>query len=229
MPPPHPKKRKLGASSTTPAVAEIVFDTDARQDYLSGFHKRKLQRAKHAQEIAEKKAKEEKREQRRKIREDRRAEFERAIEENKAMMREINSTAADSEDGSSSGSEEDEDEEWEGIAEPPPVDYEAEYIDEDKYTTVTVEELDPSKEGLRKAHDGEGEGGGESGGEEVEKKKEEEGSKLKKKRPWANKNNTDKPKRKKKKFRYENKAERRVTKLKERSGNKRQAKERRGK
>ncbi|KAK2751908.1 hypothetical protein FQN55_008650 [Onygenales sp. PD_40] len=228
MPPPHPKKRKLGAS--TPAVAEIVFDTDARQDYLSGFHKRKVQRAKHAQEIAEKKAKEEKREQRRKIREDRRAEFERAIEENKAVMREISNTAADLEDGSSSGSEEDEDGEWQGIAEPPPIDYEAEYIDEDKYTTVTVEELDPSKEGLRKAHNGEGEGEGEGEGDEAEvqeEKKKEEGSKPKK-RPWA-KNNTDKPKKKKKKFRYENKAERRVTKLKERSGNKRQAKERRGK
>lgn len=45
----------------------------------------------------------------------------------------------------------DEDGEWEGFAEPLPVDYEAEYIDEDKYTTVTVEEMDPSREGFFKS------------------------------------------------------------------------------
>lgn len=37
-----------------------MFDPAARQEYLTGFHKRKLQRAKHAQEIAEKRAREEK-------------------------------------------------------------------------------------------------------------------------------------------------------------------------
>lgn len=57
------KRRKLAG----PPVEEILFDNDARQDYLTGFHKRKLQRVKHAQEIAEKKAKEERREMRRKV------------------------------------------------------------------------------------------------------------------------------------------------------------------
>ena len=42
------------------AIEEISFDIDAREDYLTGFHKRKLQRIKHAQEEAAKKAKEDK-------------------------------------------------------------------------------------------------------------------------------------------------------------------------
>jgi hypothetical protein len=64
MAPPPSKRRKV--ARPTP-VEEVTFDLDARHDYLTGFHKRKLQRAKHAQEIAERKAKEEKREQRRKV------------------------------------------------------------------------------------------------------------------------------------------------------------------
>ena len=36
-------------------IEEIVFDTAAREDYLTGFHKRKLERARHAQEVAVKK------------------------------------------------------------------------------------------------------------------------------------------------------------------------------
>ena len=45
---PPPKRRK----SKVPEVEEISFDFTARQDYLTGFHKRKLQRAKHAKEQA---------------------------------------------------------------------------------------------------------------------------------------------------------------------------------
>lgn len=52
MPPPV-KKRK------TQAVEEITFDTTDRQDFLTGFHKRKLQRAKHAQNVATKREREE--------------------------------------------------------------------------------------------------------------------------------------------------------------------------
>jgi hypothetical protein len=51
---PPSKKRKI-----TSAVEEINFDFDARADFLTGFHKRKVQRAKQAQEEAVKKAKEE--------------------------------------------------------------------------------------------------------------------------------------------------------------------------
>lgn len=50
--PPPSKKRKYG-------VEEVSFDFDARQEYLTGFHKRKQQRIKLAQEEAAKKAREE--------------------------------------------------------------------------------------------------------------------------------------------------------------------------
>jgi ribosomal RNA-processing protein 17 len=51
---PHPsKKRKYG-------VEQVAFDFDARNEYLTGFHKRKQQRIKLAQEEAAKKEREEK-------------------------------------------------------------------------------------------------------------------------------------------------------------------------
>lgn len=51
---PLPKKRRKRDATTE----EIPFDFDARQDYLTGFHKRKLQRIKLAKEQAVKKEKE---------------------------------------------------------------------------------------------------------------------------------------------------------------------------
>jgi ribosomal RNA-processing protein 17 len=59
---PQVKRRKVAS-----AVEEISFDPTARHDFLTGFHKRKQQRIKLAQEYAEKKAREEKREERRKV------------------------------------------------------------------------------------------------------------------------------------------------------------------
>lgn len=58
----YPKKRKL-----TPKVEEVNFDPDARQEWLTGFHKRKVQRAKNAQEVAIQKMKEEKRHDRARV------------------------------------------------------------------------------------------------------------------------------------------------------------------
>ena len=52
--PPPSKKRK-----TDHKIEEISFDFDARADYLTGFHKRKVQRATRAKAEAEKKAREE--------------------------------------------------------------------------------------------------------------------------------------------------------------------------
>lgn len=60
---PHVKKRKLA-----PPVEEITFDTDARQQFLTGFHKRKVARARHAQEVAAKRAREERLQDRKMVR-----------------------------------------------------------------------------------------------------------------------------------------------------------------
>ena len=55
MVPPN-KKRKI----TVTAPEKIDFDPAAREEYLTGFHKRKAARQKHAQEEAAKREKEEK-------------------------------------------------------------------------------------------------------------------------------------------------------------------------
>lgn len=61
--PPPSKKRKIEHR-----IEEIAFDNDARADYLTGFHKRKVARAKMAVVEAEKRAKEERVEMRRQVR-----------------------------------------------------------------------------------------------------------------------------------------------------------------
>lgn len=61
--PPQLKKRKIEHT-----IEEINFDNDARQEYLTGFHKRKQQRIKRAQEEAQKREKEERREMRKQVR-----------------------------------------------------------------------------------------------------------------------------------------------------------------
>lgn len=125
-------------------------------------------------------------------------------------------------EGEASGS----DNEWSGIPdpEPPPIDHEAEYIDEDKYTTVTVEAMDVTREGLFKA-------GQEEAGENEELDADVlEEPASEKKRKWTKdkpKDAAHKTKKKKRNFRYESKAERKATRHKERSKNKKQARERR--
>jgi len=63
MAPPSNKRRKVN----TTAVEEVKFDFDARADYLTGFHKRKVARIKQAQEQAKKKEKEERRVEREEV------------------------------------------------------------------------------------------------------------------------------------------------------------------
>lgn len=67
MPAPPSKRRKVAPGKTAP-VQEVTFDLNARHEFLTGFRKRKQQRAKHAQEVAERKAREEKNEHRKKVR-----------------------------------------------------------------------------------------------------------------------------------------------------------------
>lgn len=62
--PPPNKKRKI----KTVHEEKIDFDLAAREEYLTGFHKRKLARRKHAEDEAAKKEKEEKLRFRREVR-----------------------------------------------------------------------------------------------------------------------------------------------------------------
>lgn len=227
------------------AVEEVTFDPSAREEYLTGFHKRKLERAKHAREVAEKKARAEKIDERRRVshihitfaflnalcllfnqlREERKADIQRHVQEVNTLLKAQENRPS----GFVSESDDEDEEVWGGSEEPPPVDHEAEYIDEDRYTTVMVEEMDISKEGIQKA-------------EEAQEKAKEQGEDITReqssvpaepksnKRTWTKskpKNGIDRPKVKKKKFRYESKAERSMTRRKEKLKNSKQAKARR--
>ncbi len=104
------------------------------------------------------------------------------------------------------------DEEWSGLpdADVPeaPIDLEEEYIDEDRYTTVTVEAVSVDRDGLHKPELQQ------SSDDEVEEEggadKQAEEKKGDDKRPKH-------PTKKKKKFRYENKFERAVEARKQRA------------
>jgi ribosomal RNA-processing protein 17 len=227
--PPSSKRRKLNSTATE----EITFDFAAREEYLTGFHKRKQARVRHAQEVAAKKEKEERDREKRELRRQRREEVEAKVREVEEYTRKNWAEDEDGEGNEESGG----DGEFEGFEDPAgleQIDRMDEYIDEEKYAQVTVEDVDVSREGLVKARmsngvDAEsGEDEEDSGGQEGEKAntKQVNGSR---KRVWTKeKPKAAKPKKKRKKFRYENKDERKLTRMKERSRNKAQAMARRG-
>ena len=245
MPPPT-KRRRLGPVSVS-AVEEVNFDPSARQEYLTGFHKRKLARAKHARELAEKKEREERLKERRRLREGRKDELQRHVEEVNASIRgfveeerrdgrQARDEEWESEDDGGNAVDEagDVEAEKEGIEEVA-VDHEDEYIDEDKFTTVLVEEVDVDRDGLHKtkSHDmvetkqDTDNNVDVNGGEEKDRS---DVRNAERKRQWTKEKPRDgksKPKQKRKKFRYENKAERKFTREKERSKNRKQASARR--
>lgn len=162
-----------------------------------------------------------------KMREGRKEDLEKHVEAVNLALREADAIV----DGSESEDESTAQVEWDGIVEVPDVDHEEEYIDEDRHTTVTIEAVDVTKEGLHKVavekEDGdepdEVQGDRKSntnGGTGPETRKIRNG-----KRVWT-KERPGGPKKKKKRFRYESKAERKVTRYKERAGSRTNAKER---
>lgn len=161
------------------------------------------------------------------MRDERKADLERHVAEVNALL-----DPPEAVDGDGSDDDGDTAEEWNGAEEVPPIDHEAEYIDEDKYTTVTVEAMDLSKEGLHKVEQ-EGRKQEEEVVPEVEEKDAEPRDATEpKKRTWTKekpKDRADKPKQKKKKFRYETKSERKFTRMKQGARNSREAKARREK
>jgi ribosomal RNA-processing protein 17 len=240
---PPVKKRRI----ETAAVEEIKFDIAARQEYLTGFHKRKLQRVKHAQEAAEKKARLERIEERRKVRtslltqgtqlmmcfiqlrEERKADLERHVQEANTFLQPLQDIETEGE--SENEPESREAESWDGISEPPNVDHEAEYVDEDRYTMVTVEAMDLSKVGLHIAEENlrkqdRVDEDGQDGSNRVTGK----GENMNEKRKWTRekpKERQDHPKKKKKKFRYESKGERKAARVKDKMRKSKQATARR--
>ncbi|PNP76395.1 hypothetical protein FNYG_10278 [Fusarium nygamai] len=192
--PPPSRKRKM-----TSAVEEVNFDFEARQEYLTGFHKRKQQRIKNAQEEAAKRARQEKLELRKQIREERKRDVEEHVQTINRLLQE--SAAA----GAVEQESDEEDGEWDGFPDQPEldiVDHEEEYIDEDRYTTVTVESVSVTRDGLHKP--------------QVDDKDNEEDKKVEEPKDDQKAKSRREPKKKKKKFRYETKFERQLTDKKQR-------------
>jgi ribosomal RNA-processing protein 17 len=136
----------------------------------------------------------------------------------------VNALLAEAKTPGIDDSDDSKDEAWDGILDDNPfesIDHEAEYIDEDRYTTVTVEAVDVSKEGLhRVAEDGDTR----EEGDPREPKIPADSTEVKtgaNRKVWPKK-----PKRKK--FRYESKAERKITRGRQKAGNKVKADARRG-
>ncbi|KAM0558425.1 hypothetical protein ACHAPJ_004615 [Fusarium lateritium] len=193
--PPPSKKRKA-----TSAVEEVNFDFDAREEYLTGFHKRKQQRIKNAQEEASKRARQEKLEMRKQIREERKREVEEHVQTVNRLLQESEAAGAVGQE-----SDEEEDEEWDGFPDQPEldiVDHEEEYIDEDRYTTVTVESVSVTRDGLHKP--------------QVDEDNEDQDKKDEETKDDKTEKSRREPKKKKKKFRYESKFDRQLTDRKQR-------------
>lgn len=148
------------------------------------------------------------------------------VEAVNSMLKKQNRALSDSSDEESSI----EVEQWNGIVEDTIVDHEDEYVDEDRYTTVTVEAMDVSRDGFHKTIIHEQENQAPTTTNSVEKGTTNSNAKewqdAKQEKRLRTKEPTSGPKKRKKKFRYESKAERKVNRYKERSGNKAKAKAR---
>ncbi|KAK3114719.1 hypothetical protein LTR53_006673 [Teratosphaeriaceae sp. CCFEE 6253] len=197
------KKRRLN----TQQPAELTFDPTARNEYLTGFHKRKVARKENARETAIKRDKEEKVAQRKQLREQRKTDLQRHMEEFNAELRKQNPDLSDAEaDAKAAGEDGVVDEaapEQEDV-----VREDAEYVDEDKYTTVTVEAMGASDEGIT-----------DNAASRTPKQSTDPANpKAVKKRPWDKGKSADgKAKAKKQKFRYETKSERQDTRRKQKN------------
>ncbi|KAL7949207.1 nucleolar protein 12 domain-containing protein [Trichoderma barbatum] len=208
--PPPSKKRKYG-------VEEVSFDFDARQEYLTGFHKRKQQRIKLAQEEAAKRAREERLRTRKQIRDERKREVEEHVQHVNKLLRESGAIEVDSDEEQIGSDQEAKEGEWAGFPDRPNldiVDHEEEYIDEDRYTTVTVESVSISRDGLERP-------------EKPQEKTEEDQDQEKDKEDQDKSKAPARPKKKKQKFRYESKFDRQLTERRQKAKSKAKSQARR--
>ncbi|KAK9374055.1 nucleolar protein 12-domain-containing protein [Lipomyces chichibuensis] len=92
---------------------EIVFDSEAREQYLTGFHKRNVERKEKASERAKEHERREKLEERRALREQRKREIDEKVQLASAMYKEQLHDSELEGSGDESGSKDEE--EWSGI------------------------------------------------------------------------------------------------------------------
>ena len=141
------------------------------------------------------------------MREERKKEVEEHVQNVTAILKEAERAGyideeevmSDDEDGGREGGGE-----WDGFEDAPAddqLDHEEEYVDEDRFTTVTVESVNVSRDGLVKPDDDEQDHNQEGG--RGDQARHDGGSTRPKGKP-----DTREPKKKKPKFRYETKTER---------------------
>ncbi len=159
------------------------------------------------------------------LRDGRKADLEKHVEVVNSLIREADVALSSSEEEYKG-----EEKSWDGIEDNRAslVNQEDEYTDDEKFTTVTVEAVDVSKDGLQRAVQDE-EIKSEASGIERSDGESQRTSALHRKTGSEKGKRKELPsssKKRKKKFRYENKAERKATRYKERSGNKAKARAR---
>jgi ribosomal RNA-processing protein 17 len=159
------------------------------------------------------------------LRKQRKEDLERHVSEVNQLLRKANGEPSEAEDTSEEANGEED--EFKGfddtVQDPEFIDREDEYIDEERFTTVTIESVGIDKSGFTK----EDNAGGYMGNLVVGKDGEE---KRNAKRVWTKEKPTiDRPKKRKKKFRYESKAERKAERVKIKTKKKVKAEARKGK
>ncbi|XBW36583.1 hypothetical protein QEN19_002158 [Hanseniaspora menglaensis] len=127
------KNSKTKGKKNVKAVDEVLFDKSSRLDYLTGFHKRKVERQKNAQTFLKEQARLMKIEERRKLKHEREETVQKQLQEMKEKMKEI----GDYKDSDV------EDEEWSGFKETSVVE------------EVTVQALDVSENDSNSGSDSE--------------------------------------------------------------------------
>lgn len=117
-------KKYIQQKSKKHGVEEVTFDKDSRQDYLTGFHKRKLQRQKKAQEFNKEQERLARIEERKKIRDERKNDLQMQLQKFNESVKEVtNYDNSDDEFDAKTGifqegkeGDEESEEEWDGIS-----------------------------------------------------------------------------------------------------------------
>ncbi|KAG0002482.1 hypothetical protein BGZ80_007124 [Entomortierella chlamydospora] len=227
----YAKKRKARQEQ----VAELTFDLEARKEYLTGFHKRKVHRQNVAREIAKKKEHEEKLEARKEARAARKEMQQEKIQEYEKYRRQLKikyGEALSDEEDDSVFSEGDDESNGKEAKEPK----QSKFKTKTSLTTVTViEDMDQDDgtfglpknttaimEKKKKKKGGDDDNGDDDNGNDDDDDDDDDAHDSKRQKIGSSSATTAKgarkiqnAKEKKKKFRYEGKTQRKITALKD--------------
>lgn len=131
-------KKYVQKQSKKHGVEEVVFDRDSRQDYLTGFHKRKVQRQKKAQEYIKEQDRLAKIADRKRMRDERKQELQERLEKFNETVSKI-TNYDDSED---------EDDNWDGFSEKKTTKNDIEEPEGDLADVEAEEESKPTPKGI---------------------------------------------------------------------------------